>query len=362
MATQAYPPAGATDDVSGTTSLDNFIPELWSDEIIASFKGNLVLANLVSSINHTGKKGDTINIPTPTRDDANEKAEATGVTIISNVEGTTQITIDQHWEYTRLIEDLAALQAINSYRNFYTDDAGYSLATRNDRELWLETTLLQGGAATRADLFEQGVIGGDGSTAFSGASSGNGTSFTDAGIRQMIQTLDDADVPMSERFLVIPPVEKNSLMGIPRFTEQAFVGEGGAGNTIRNGLVGELYGVPVYVSTQVPWLHANSVTNNVQVNFSGTLLSVAASATQADEYSGTVDWSTSTPTDTTYRACLMAHRSALVNVPQQSIRTQTQYKQEYLADLFTADMVFGTGELRDDAGLVGVVPSGVAAA
>ncbi len=35
----------------------NFIPELWSDEVIAGYKKNLVLGNLVTRINHSGKKG-----------------------------------------------------------------------------------------------------------------------------------------------------------------------------------------------------------------------------------------------------------------------------------------------------------------
>ena len=39
------------------------------------------------------------------------------------------------------------------------------------------------------------------------------------------------------------------MMGLARFTEQAFVGETGNGNTIRNGEIGNVYGVKVYVST-----------------------------------------------------------------------------------------------------------------
>ena len=42
----------------------------------------------------------------------------------------------------------------------------------------------------------------------------------------------------------------------------------------------------------------------------------------------------------------------MVLVEQMGVRTQTQYKQEFLGDLFTADMIYGTGELRDDAGIL----------
>ena len=357
MTSTTYPPTGTANMATGVTSLDNFIPELWSDEIIAAFKSNLVIANLVSEIPHTGKKGDTIHIPTPTRGDAAKKAEATAVTIISNVESVTDLSINEHWEYTRLVEDLAALQSINSYRNFYTDDAGYSLASRTDREIFKDVHFLQGGAAlARATVWEKAVIGSDGSTIFAGTGGGNSAKITDAGLRTIIQSLDDADVPSADRCLVIPPVEKNNLMSVPRFTEQAFVGEGGSANTIRNGLVGELYGVDIFVSTNCPFIWTNTALNTVVVNFSGT---APSSATYSDEYSDvigdTLDMSSGTIA--AHRGCFLGHKSALVHIPQQGVRTQTQYKQEYLSDLFTADVVFGHGELRDDAGFGIVVPS-----
>jgi len=40
-----------------TTSVaNNFIPELWSDEVIGAYKSNLVVANLVTKLSHKGKK------------------------------------------------------------------------------------------------------------------------------------------------------------------------------------------------------------------------------------------------------------------------------------------------------------------
>ena len=39
------------------TTADVFIPELWSDEVIASFKANLVASDLVTNMDHVGKKG-----------------------------------------------------------------------------------------------------------------------------------------------------------------------------------------------------------------------------------------------------------------------------------------------------------------
>ena len=295
-----------------TTTQDKFIPELWSDEVVAAYKSNLVLANLVTKMNHNGKKGDTVHVPTPTRGSATAKTTRQQVTLIAATDSEITVAIDKHFEYSRLIEDLLDKQALTSMRQFYTDDAGYALSKQVDTSLWEQTYALQGGDGSSAYHGDTAVIGSDGTTLFSASQAG--VAIADAGVRKVIQTLDDVDVPMADRFLVVPPVEKKNLSGIARFTEQAYVGETGGGNTIRNGLIGDLYGIPIYVST-------NSPTNN------------------------------------SARACLLAHKSAMVMVEQMGIRTQTQYKQEFLGDLFTADTIYGTGELRNDAGVVIAVPT-----
>jgi hypothetical protein len=43
----------------------------------------------------------------------------------------------------------------------------------------------------------------------------------------------------------------------------------------------------------------------------------------------------------------MFHRDSMVLVEQIGVRAQTQYKQEYLGTLFTADTLYGAAELRD---------------
>lgn len=253
-----------------------------------------------------------------------------------------------------MIEDILDVQALPTLRQQYTDDAGYQLAKKVDQDLHILTATLQGGTNSAAALYETAVIGSDGSTTFSGAANsntGNGAALSDAGIRRMIQTLDDVDVPMDGRALVIPPVERKNLMGLARFTEQAFVGDGAA---IKNGILGSVYGVPIYVSTNCPWVHVNSVTGTQSGTFSST---APTGASFVDAYGNTVDWDTSSPTDTKYRVGVMIHKSALALVEQMSVRSQTQYKQEYLADLFTADTIYGVGELRDTSGVPFVVPA-----
>ena len=290
-----------TNHVTNTTGA-TFIPELWSDEIIAAYKQNLVMANLVSKMSFKGKKGDTLHIPKPTRGAAALKAASTQVTLQAATESEVQVLVNKHYEYSRLIEDITETQALASLRKFYTGDAGYALAKQVDTDLIQLGRGAQGGNGTIA--YDQAVIASDGTTLYTG---GNEAAITDAGIRKVIQTLDDADVPMDGRCLVLPPVARNVMMGLARFTEQAFVGEVGGGNTIRNGEIGNVYGVKVYVST-----NCETATGDARIG-------------------------------------MMFHKDAFVLAEQLGVRSQTQYKQEYLGTLFTSDMLYGVKELRDEA-------------
>jgi len=309
-----------------TTTAANFIPEIWSDEIAAAYKKNLVAANLIKKMSFKGKKGDTVHIPVPTRGTASAKAASTQVTLIAATEGVVDISINKHYEYSRLIEDIVEAQALSSMRQFYTDDAGYALAKQIDTDI-IQLGRLANGGSTGA-RYGSAYIGGDGTTAFdytANTNTGNASALTDAAIRRTIQRLDDSDVPMDGRFFVIPPSSRNTLMGLSRYTEQAFVGEAGSGNTIRNGEVGNLYGMGVFVSSNADH----------------------ASATSAYPASGT----------SIARVCLMGHKDSFALVEQVGIRSQTQYKQEYLGTLFTADTLYGVGELRDYGAVALVVPA-----
>jgi N4-gp56 family major capsid protein len=298
---------GTSNNVT-TSTANNFIPEIWSDEVIAAYKRNLVMANLVRKMNHKGKKGDTINIPMPSRAVAQQKQANAVVRIQQDTESVVQVVINRHFEVSRLIEDIVSVQALSSLRKFYTDDAGHALARQTDTDIIQLGRQANNGAGNQT--YAAAFTGGDGSTLYV-AGSNNETAFTDAGIRRMIQRMDDNFLPMEDRYLVIPPSARNTLMGIARYTEQAFVGEAGAGNTIRNGRIGNVYGVEVYVT---PNCDTTNGSNNARI-------------------------------------ALLFHRDSLALAEQMGVRAQTQYKQEYLGDLLTFDCLYGTQILRkgDDA-------------
>jgi hypothetical protein len=285
------------------SDVQDFVPEIWALETVAAYKANLVMAQLVSLIPHIGKKGDTIHIPAPTRASASAKTANTVVSLLTYADTTEKsVTIDQHFHYARLLEDRAEIQGLPSIRRFFTDDAGYALAKQTDTSL-LQLAANWGGGT----LYSDAVIG-DGTTAWVQTGAGNGSAISDAGVREIVQDFDDEDVPSRDRFLAIPPVEKKRMLGNTRYTEQAFVGEVGMNNSIRNGLVGDLYGFEIYVSSNLETVDSSDCTS--------------------------------------YRPALFFQRDSLVLAEQLTPRVQEQYKLEALGDLIVADALYGVSTIR----------------
>ena len=319
MASATFP--GGSGSIVAKTQADKFIPELWSDEIVASYKKNLMLANLVNKMSMVGKKGDTLHIPKPTRGSANVKAANTAVTIQADTESEVVVTIDKHYEYSRMIEDIVGVQALDSMRRFYTDDAGYALAKQIDDDLFtLGKSLGDGDGSSWATSNTYYMDTSGGLSTYAADTVADGDVFTDAAFRDLIKLMDDADVPMDGRFLVIPPSARRDILGITRYNSSDFVD----GRSTQTGLIGNLYGIDIYVSSNCPVIEA-----------------------AADNTASAVDT----------KAAIMGHKDTFVLAEQMGVRSQTQYKQEYLADLFTADTIYGTKVLRPETGFVVALPN-----
>jgi N4-gp56 family major capsid protein len=272
-----------------------------------------------------GKKGDTIHVPKPVRGDAHAKSEGIAVTVQNATEGEVQISIDKHFEYSRLIEDITDVQALSSLRQFYTEDAGYALAKQVDTDLHsLATGLGTAGTSSTTYLNNGGTFFVDSSssnalTTYAADTVTNTDVFVDSAFRSIIQKLDDADVPMDNRCFVIPPSVRNTIMGIDRYVSSDFVNNG----QVTGGQIGQLYGIDVFVSTNCPVVEA-----------------------AGDNTAATVDM----------LGALLFQKDALVMAEQLGVRSQTQYKQEFLANLFTSDTLYGCNVLRPESGLTLVVP------
>jgi hypothetical protein len=314
MATSVYPATGGMVD---NTSAATFIPEIWSDEVVAAYKSNLVLANLVKKMSMSGKKGDTIHVPKPLRGSATAKQANTAVTIQNGTEEEVLIAINKHFEFSRLIEDITEVQALASLRQFYTGDAGYGLSKQVDEDLFLLGKKFGDDNGSGTDWIHSNTYnfsGTSGIESYAADAVAASDVFNDAGFRAAIQKLDDADVPMDGRSFVVPPSIRNAIMGVDRYMSSDFVD----GRGVKNGQIGNLYGIDVYTTSNCP------------------VLETAAENAAGGEVKG----------------AMLFHKDAMVLAEQQGVRSQTQYKQEFLGTLYTADCLYGTQVLRPEAGLV----------
>jgi HK97 family phage major capsid protein len=314
MAAVTYP--GGSSSIVNKTNADKFIPEIWSDEVVAAYKKNLVLANLVNKMTMKGKKGDTLHIPKPTRGVATAKAANAAVTIQADTETEVLVSIDQHFEYSRFIEDIVEVQALASLRRFYTEDAGYALAKKVDDTLFQLGKTFGNGSTDWTHSNSYYIDASTGLTAYADDTVVPADVFTDAGFRALIKLMDDADVPMDGRFFTVPPSLRAAIMGIDRYNSSDFVD----GRGVQNGQIGSLYGIDIYVSSNCPVIETD--TENT--------------ATAGGDI----------------KAAILAHRDSMVLAEQLGVRSQTQYKQEYLSTLYTADTLFGVKTVRPEAGFV----------
>jgi hypothetical protein len=313
MAKVVYP--GDSTSIVNNTAAATFIPEIWSDEVIAAYKKNLVLANLVRKMSFRGKKGDTLHIPKPVRGSATAKAANTAVTIQANAESEVQVLINKHFEYSRFIEDITQVQALSSLRSFYTEDAGYALAKQVDDELIaLGKSFGDGDASDWTHSNSYFIDASTGLTSYAVDTVTTSDVFTDAGFRKLIQLMDDADVPMDGRKFAIPPSLRNAIMGVDRYNSSDFVD----GRGVQNGQIGKLYGIDIFVSSNMPTIE-----------------------TAAENSAGDA-----------VKAALLFHTDTMVLAEQVGVRSQTQYKLDYLSTLYTADTLFGTKVVRPEAGFV----------
>jgi len=242
-----------------------------------------------------GKDGDTIQVPKPVRENASLKVADTDVNLLSSTAAQLTVNIVRHFEYS-VYERITEVQALASMKPFYTSDAGYALATASDNDLHALGATLDGGAA-----YSNGVIGSDGTTLYTGA---NAAALTEDGFIDAVATLDDNNVPMNMRSLIVTPRTKATMLKIDRFNSSDFI----SNRPSMNGMFGELFGVNVLVSTN-------------------------CATTGSD------------------RACLLLHRDALVMVSQQSVEVRQQYEILKTGTVVSSTSLYGVSQWQDNHAL-----------
>lgn len=238
---------------SSTAYSGTFIPALWSGKLAQKFYQTTVFGEIANTDwqgDITGM-GDTViinTIPTINIFDYN-----VGMNLQYEVPTPTTITLNiNKGKYFGVnVNDVLELQSKPRLMDVFTNDAAMQMKIKIDTDVLLGT-------------FDQGAASNQGAAA--GAISGNynlGTNATPLSltpsnilstITAMASVLDEANVPETDRFLVITPTERQMLMN-SNLAQAQFMGD--ASSIMRNGKIGQIDRFTVYVSNLLPRAAAN---------------------------------------------------------------------------------------------------------
>lgn len=289
-------------DTFDATDLDVLIPSIWGERINDLLRNKLVLGGFFTDrSSELAGGGDTLHTPNITEMTAASKSNATAVTLNSPTETKIDLAVDQWYEVSFMIEDKQAAQVKQSYylQEKYASNAAYTVASK------LEVAL--------ASLFDN----------FSNTVGGSVTNVLDSDIRKAIGIYEGANNdPADGAFFFDTKVFWNQLQNIDKF---ALAINSPVQDPVAKRPMAMLYGYPVWLS------------NNIQYISGSTGRANALASKDA------LHWARATlPTSNVAKNQM---------VGSMGVRVQTHYIPDYLGFLTTADLVYGTIENRDTAGV-----------
>jgi hypothetical protein len=209
----------------------HFIPEIFSKKLQAKFYANTVLAEVTTN-EYEGEisgQGDKVNIRAVP---AVTVADYTGSLSYADVTSSTiELNINKAKSYAFKVDDILRQQADIDFMNAATEDAAQNMKIAIETDVFANV----GAGSSLTDV----------NSSEAGTNAGNilGHILT-AG-----RTLDENNIPETERFMIIDPataaIIKNSDL------KQAYL-TGDAESPIRNGNIGMIDRFTVYVSNNLP--------------------------------------------------------------------------------------------------------------
>ncbi len=293
-------------DTFTNTDLVAVIPEVWTPIVLEQLFARAVAAQWFTNLSEFATEGgDIFHVPdvfTNAFTVQTQSTQGTEVTLGSPTSVDVTLTVNNHIYIAYIIDDLARAQISRSYNvvDLYGRKAGSTIINDLEGDLFA----LWSGLTTNSI----------GDTA---------TVLSDSEIRQSVEALASANFDLNESaWFFHPYVYWNQLLAVQKYYDQSQFSNRVPGPTLSgsldgreltqgNGLTGQLYGIPVFLST--------NVVSGLQ----------------------------------TYRN-LLAHRSAFGYAIQNPgvVRTRAAEWLANLGVLTVHDMINGTGELRDAAAVL----------
>ncbi|ASR48978.1 P22 coat protein - protein 5 domain protein [Paenibacillus kribbensis] len=236
-------------------TVQHFIPTIWSARLNESLKKNLVYGNVVNT-DYEGEiqgQGSTVKINSVGAVTIGNYDKAAGIGNPQELNATQKtLVIDQAKYFNFQVDDVDAAQANVNLLDGGIVEASYGLANVVDQYL----------AGFYTEVKAENTMGND-ATPIIPTKDIAYDLLIDLGV-----LLDENNVPESERFVVVPAWYYGLLLKDARFTKDP--------NIIRTGYVGDIDGMTVYKSNNVP-------------NTAGAKYKIIAGHKSASSFAGQVD-------------------------------------------------------------------------
>lgn len=221
--------------VDGTPATKPFVPQIWAPEVEKNRTDNLVLWDFIdhSNLGEAVQYGDTIHVPFMDEIDADVNTNTTTDGTATAIDGIktryVDVLIDRYLRKPVGVQDVAKAQSKYEFRALYVERLGRWIAKAHDTEvinkIQAESGILKQKTAAAGQLAYSDIV-------------------------DALGLLDAANVPEDNRALFVNGKVRATLRKIPEFTSYASVGEKGIVKT-QHGLVGEIFGMPVYVTNVI---------------------------------------------------------------------------------------------------------------
>ena len=280
------------------TELEVFIPEMCADAVRASFKKNLVLANVGTDLSALlANGGDKVNIPS-VADVPNVVAKAAHVAFdyTSQTEDSLQLECNTHNVTGIMVSDIGAIQSSADLLSMYADSIGYKLALGFDTNV--ETALALTTECIDIEPYNAAAKTIDPET-----------------LAHMSKVAMTNNCPLSECSLILNPTLYSSLFRIDDFIHVSKTGM----VDVPNGLVGSVMGMDVYLS--------NNITST---NHNDAVDSADGALNNANVLGG-----------------FLIHNSAMVYGFCQQPRVQSEYSLDHLSTKLIGDSIGGVKLVQD---------------
>ncbi len=213
-----------TDGYQASPQAAVYIPEQWYPAILPEYESARVIAPLVLEVSRNVGPGDTVHIPKLASKTATSYTGLAEVAYDAVTEAEVTIVLDDWYECSTVLSDRVVRQSGYGIAAAQAAKCAEAVAVQIEKAL---AGLYTGITTTDVD-----------------ATAG----FTATTLREIMKTFDQNNAPQRGRVGVITPGAKYEMFAIHEFISKDYRNEG---TPFETGLIGEVLGMDIYMSTNL---------------------------------------------------------------------------------------------------------------